>query len=90
MDNILPKFKTFSLDEDKKKVNIVTDWVPALSKPPKRNLPVPYYLEQEFTKENDRQVGGKSQLNLAPPNERYVKSIYDPISEPSPLSRQER
>ena len=88
MENILPNFKSFSID--KEKVNPVTDWIPAASKPPKKNASFPYYLDDAIEKDESPLKGIVTKANLPAPNERYIKNLHGSDHEPSPLSQSER
>eukprot|EP01041_Mallomonas_annulata_P000866 gene866-1688_t len=85
MDNILPAFKTFSVEKNLK-TNSSSDWIA-----PPSDAPIPYYLEEACSKQKALpRVNLNIVNNVLPPNERYTKDIYDSKQDPSPLSFTER
>mmetsp|Transcript_5254 Transcript_5254/g.5390 ORF Transcript_5254/g.5390 Transcript_5254/m.5390 type:complete len:560 (-) Transcript_5254:286-1965(-) len=85
MENILPAFKTFSVDKPvAKPAKNSNNWVPI-----SKDKPVPYYLEPACSKDYSKPPKVISLSQAKPPNERYKKELYDGLK-PSPLSTAER
>ena len=88
MDNILPKFKTFSLDDDSKQSKKVrpTRWAPDRAVL-EHDARVPYYLGEDIESDDESQEGEVNPPQLAP-NDRYLAEAKN--VGPSPLSLSER
>ena len=84
MDNILPKFKTFSLYDEEKESKKVrpTRWEPERAIV-EEDTRVPYYLGNDIESDDESQEGEVNPPVL-PPNDRYLAEAKG--IGPSPLS----
>lgn len=86
MKNILPLFKTFTVDSVRE--NNFSKWVPASSDP--ANLKAKYIFDNHKSS-NGLRVERQPPFQVgAPPNKRYASTSFHTKNEPSPLSEKER